>query len=162
MKPKLTKVCSRCLKLRPLGEFLPHQGKGHVCRRCYLAYFRQYNATRCGTEQGRTAEQERGRQKYAVNIRPGRLERKRRLVAMFGGKCCRCGYARSIAALDFDHLGGKTHRGKPNPKKRRTLSHLLAQVSPAAFKLAIAEAKKCRLVCANCHREITFPDAGFP
>lgn len=80
---------------------------------------------------------------------------------MFGGKCVLCGYSKSAAALDFDHLengvASQTKRGRPNPIKLRTVSHLLAMTVPEAFELAVAEAKKCRLICANCHREQTYP-----
>jgi hypothetical protein len=77
---------------------------------------------------------------------------------MFGGKCVRCGYSKSFAALDFHHRSEEpTSRGKPNKRKIRTVSHLLAINLPWAWEAAIEEAKKCDLICANCHRELTFP-----
>lgn len=57
-----------------------------------------------------------------------RLQRiKRMLVEDAGGSCAVCGYDRCIINLHFHHESIATFR---------------------------AEAKKCVLVCANCHREI--------
>jgi hypothetical protein len=85
------------------------------------------------------------------------MNRKKQLIELFGGKCVLCGYYKSAAALDFDHIGELTARGKPNKHKSRTISHLLAIEQPWAWKAALVEAEKCRLLCANCHRESTFP-----
>lgn len=58
-----------------------------------------------------------------------------------GGKCQRCGYDTCIKALEFHHLD-------PSQKD--------FTISNDHFKLkdAIAESKKCILICANCHREL--------
>ena len=58
-----------------------------------------------------------------------------------GGKCCMCGYNNCIAALDFHHLD-------PNVKESRIIG------TTASLEKQREEAKKCILVCANCHREI--------
>ncbi len=116
---------------------------------------------RYATAEARAAELERGREKYARLIQGPRAERKRALIMMLGGACSICGYNRSAAALDFDHLENgdtaRTRRGRPNPEKRRTVSHLLAMNTDEAFTQAIEEAQRCRLVCSNCHRELTYP-----
>lgn len=70
-----------------------------------------------------------------------RLDKKRVLVAMLGGKCCRCGYSKCIAALDFHH--------KNPASKLFEISHNLSRSLDALR----AEAAKCLLLCANCHRE---------
>jgi hypothetical protein len=64
------------------------------------------------------------------------------LVADAGGRCCVCGYDRSVAALEFHHLDRDTKR--------------MAIGSGGALSLETlrAEAKKCVLVCSNCHAEI--------
>lgn len=58
-----------------------------------------------------------------------------------GGKCIRCGYDKCLKALEFHHID-------PN-KKDFTISN-------DHFKLldAIAESKKCILICSNCHKEL--------
>jgi transposase len=65
------------------------------------------------------------------------------LVAEAGGRCVICGYDRHVAALSFHHL-------EPDQK--------LMNVSARGVALAIdtlrAEARKCVLLCANCHAEL--------
>lgn len=65
------------------------------------------------------------------------------LVLAFGGECENCGYNKDPAALDFHHVDPKT--------KIWEISKMLR--TQKGFKLAYYEAKKCKLLCANCHRE---------
>lgn len=68
-----------------------------------------------------------------------------------GGKCAICGYSKCIAALDFHHRDAETkyqHNGKPIG-----IGEMLSRCSK---NKVIAEAKKCDLICANCHRELHF------
>lgn len=149
------KLCIKCLKQRPLNQFAKGRGS---CRKCCLQYFKTYNAKRYSSPEARTLELERGRKKYRDSIRPARIERKRRLLLLMGGRCSVCGYNKSAAALDFHHLSNhQVCRGQPNKDKARTISHLLANGSKGAFELTVKEVKHCRILCANCHRENTFP-----
>lgn len=67
------------------------------------------------------------------------------LVEEWGGSCEVCGYAKSLAALHFHHLDpsiksftlSNTNLGSPMNKLRE-------------------EAKKCQLLCANCHAEVEY------
>jgi len=72
-----------------------------------------------------------------------RNKRKNLLIAAFGGKCQVCAYNKARTALEFHHIN-------PNEKEfgfsTTKNSYNQAQI--------IAEAKKCVMVCANCHREI--------
>lgn len=77
-----------------------------------------------------------------------RLALKRRLVNMMGGCCVDCGYSSHLAALDFDHIDPKT--------KLFTVSSAIQTMSVAVCE---AEAFKCEIRCANCHRVKTHPDA---
>jgi transposase-like protein len=72
---------------------------------------------------------------------------KRVLVEEAGGRCSACGYDRCIAALQFHHV-------EPS-QKSFTLS---ARGVTRGIDLAREEARKCILLCANCHAEI---EAGF-
>lgn len=74
--------------------------------------------------------------KYTKKLR---AERKQMLVNAFGGKCCICGYNRSLRALEFHHVFKKTFDIFGKIRK-------LDEV--------IEESKKCILVCSNCHKEI--------
>jgi hypothetical protein len=76
---------------------------------------------------------------------------KRILVDEAGGRCSLCGYNTSIAALGFHHLDPS--------KKRFGLSR--NGVSRSLAK-ARDEAKKCLLVCANCHMEVEHGDRQIP
>jgi 5-methylcytosine-specific restriction endonuclease McrA len=87
---------------------------------------------------------ERYPEKYRKQMeaqRERRLENKRKLVEMFGGKCELCGYDKYLGALDFDHIDPST--------KSFSIGGLLH----ASLEKCVEEAKKCRLLCANCHRE---------
>lgn len=71
-----------------------------------------------------------------------RQKRKRDLITLYGGKCSLCGYDKSIKALEFHHI-------KPQDKK-----YALGTGNCHKLQDDLTEAKKCLLVCANCHREI--------
>jgi transposase len=68
---------------------------------------------------------------------------KRKLVEEAGGKCLICGYDRCVRVLQFHHLD-------PSMKEfdlgRSGVTRSLAR--------ARAEARKCVLLCANCHGEV--------
>jgi transposase len=68
---------------------------------------------------------------------------KRILVEEAGGACQICGYARCIAALEFHH--------QDPTEKRFGLSY---RGVTRSLVEARAEARKCLLLCANCHAEI--------
>jgi transposase len=68
---------------------------------------------------------------------------KRLLVEEAGGSCGVCGYDRSLAALEFHHLAPA--------EKSFSLSH---RGVARSLEKARLEAKKCVLLCANCHAEV--------
>jgi hypothetical protein len=76
----------------------------------------------------------------AVTRRKQKL--KRMLVEEAGGCCAVCGYNRCIVCLTFHHV---------NPAQKSFSINMGMGKSIATFR---AEAKKCVLVCANCHGEI--------
>lgn len=78
------------------------------------------------------------------------------LVEEAGGACRLCGYDRSMRALHFHHLDPSSKRIEIN-----------ARGTGIAIEKLRAEAKKCILLCANCHAEIeagiaTLPELGEP
>lgn len=73
--------------------------------------------------------------------------RKLELVAMMGGKCCKCGYDKNIAALEFHHQN-------PQDKSFQLDARHLSNTTPEKL---LEESKKCVLVCSNCHKEIHYP-----
>jgi transcription elongation factor Elf1 len=90
-----------------------------------------------------------GRRYYRCKrCRQERVARRRRdlksiLVAEAGGACCICGYRRYAGALQFHHLDPS--------EKRLEISGNGVTLSLAALQ---AEARKCALVCSNCHAEL--------
>lgn len=76
------------------------------------------------------------------------LLRKIQLINEFGGKCQECGYNKNIAALEFHHI---------NPDEKE---FQLDMRNTSIEKLRI-EAAKCKLLCANCHRELHNPEFYF-
>jgi hypothetical protein len=67
---------------------------------------------------------------------------KRILVEEAGGCCAVCGYDRCVVNLHFHHVDPTTK------------SFALSVASEKGLAKLRAEAKKCVLVCANCHGEI--------
>lgn len=83
-----------------------------------------------------------------TRCRMERVARRRRqikeiLVEECGGRCVLCGYDRYYGALHFHHLDPSQ---KDFAIARRGHTRSLAR--------AREEAKKCVLVCANCHAEV--------
>jgi DNA-binding CsgD family transcriptional regulator len=103
----------------------------HGVTRFRLDHRRSYRCLRCRQE--KVAERRR--------------TVKRILVAEAGGCCARCGYDRCIAALQFHHMDPRT--------KSFTLS---SNGVTRSLESARKEARKCTLLCANCHAEV---EAGF-
>jgi transposase-like protein len=76
---------------------------------------------------------------------------KRRLIAEAGGQCAICGYARHPSALHFHHL---------DPASK---AFALSQEGVTrSLERARAEARKCVLLCANCHAEVEAGAASLP
>lgn len=64
------------------------------------------------------------------------------MVAAAGGHCVVCGYSRLTSALQFHHVDPTKKAFDVNPSTGKALARYLD------------EARKCVLVCANCHVEI--------
>jgi hypothetical protein len=81
------------------------------------------------------------------------------LVAEAGGRCLLCGYDRCLAALEFHHV---------DPADKAF--HVSREGVTRSLAKARAEARKCVLLCSNCHVEVEAgiqalplgPPPGFP
>jgi transposase-like protein len=109
-------------------------------------------------EHGHTRFRERGDGQgwRCLACRAEHVQRRRRrikeiLVREAGGACVICGYDRSPAALHFHHLDPST--------KEFHMSHGGVTRS---LEAAHAEARKCALLCANCHAEVEVGAATIP
>lgn len=76
------------------------------------------------------------------NVKKHRDKRRTQLLTICGNKCNLCGYDKCLSALEFHHID-------PSTKK-----YTLAKGNCHSIIDDVEEAKKCILVCANCHREI--------
>ena len=80
-----------------------------------------------------------------------RRKMKKRLLELkmkFGGKCEKCGYNKCIQSLEFAH--------KNTEEKEFALS--VGYSKNYTMEKMEIEAAKCRLLCANCHREETYAE----
>jgi hypothetical protein len=80
-----------------------------------------------------------------------RRELKAELIASRGGRCADCGYDTAVAALEFHH---RDARSKEFQVSKSSVSRTRRW----------AEAAKCDLLCANCHRvrHVATPVEGEP
>lgn len=76
---------------------------------------------------------------YVINFVKNR---KQNLISVFSSKCCICGFNAYSEALDFHHVN-------PEEKEFALSSNVMKSLDKQ-----LTEAKKCILVCANCHRGI--------
>ena len=76
------------------------------------------------------------------HVKDSRKRLKERLVIVMGGGCALCGYDLCEEALEMHHI---------NPEEK---SFSIRTNANLATEKVFEEAKKCILVCANCHREI--------
>lgn len=125
------KTCTVCKETKALAEFSNHNltldGKGTQCRSCRNIYRKHVSGPK---------------------IKARANEFKRKLIDSMGGKCSSCGITPSsewpLCCFDFHHNGGKDF-----PISRLIPKALSDEVM---FKVA-EEAKKCVILCANCHRK---------
>lgn len=68
--------------------------------------------------------------------------------------CSICGYATHPAALTFDHIDPTTKYRTKNGK----LVHISDMIKGNRYSLPtiLKEIEKCRILCFNCHMEITY------
>jgi hypothetical protein len=81
----------------------------------------------------------------SMHARNWNKRRKETLVKEHGGKCVICGYDRYLGAFHFHH------------RDRTTKEFHVNQHGPG-IEAARVEAKKCILLCGNCHSEV---EGGF-
>ena len=97
----------------------------------------------------RSCKNRRSNRRYQAYLRQQERARtnKLRLVILLGGRCLRCGYRRNLAALEFHHR-------EPSQKLMSLEARNLANRHWADIE---AEARKCDLLCSNCHAEHHHP-----
>ncbi len=77
------------------------------------------------------------------------LDRKKKAVELMGGKCCKCGYNKNCAALDFHHLDPSEKSYDWGTLRLRSWANILEEL------------KKCVMLCKNCHAELHYPEIPY-
>ena len=111
------------------GKELSGRQKKYCSRQCK-------NIVNNSNLQSYEAQQERGR------------TRKLELIRIKGKQCEECGYSKNYAALEFHHIVPET----------KAFQLDLRSLSNRKWESILAEAKKCLLLCSNCHAELHNPD----
>ena len=78
----------------------------------------------------------------AIYVTERRKHYKKSLVFGLGNKCCICGYDKCFDVLCLHHI---------NPKEKK---FPFSKMVSKSKKEMIKEAKKCALLCNNCHGEL--------
>ncbi len=116
-----------------------------TCRKKLSGRQRRFCSRTC-----KNADTNNRHQSYVAQQQRGR-ERKLELIRQKGTKCQRCGYEKNYAALEFHH---------PIPHEKEFQLDTRA-LSNRKWELVLKEAKKCILLCANCHTEEHNPGCYF-
>jgi 5-methylcytosine-specific restriction endonuclease McrA len=87
-----------------------------------------------------------GTMKYCGScmVNKRRFKQKQEAVKYLGGKCQKCGYDKSVTAMQFHHR---------NPDEK---SFTISGNHSRAWTKTLAELDKCDLLCANCHHEVEY------
>lgn len=134
---KRVSVCRRkyCLDCSPYNTHntkkLEKQNVEEIrhCKICYKNYVKTKNnklLNKCGS----------------CHANKNKKKNKIKLVMLFGGKCNKCGYNKCVHSLVFHHKN-------PQEKKFTISGH-----HSRSLETLMEEAKKCELLCSNCHQEL--------
>jgi hypothetical protein len=137
------KTCTKCLAEKPESEYFvkdKNSGRLHAqCKFCYKEHRQSYQADHYAKYKDAyllraKLRRERLRAEFRMNM----------LKYMSGKACVECGEA-DIRVLEFDHLDPESKLFSVSQAVK--LGYSWAQV--------LAEIKKCRMLCANCHKRRT-------
>ena len=137
-------ICQQCGSEFPAKQLIDGKLRSLYRRKFCLTCspFGTHNTSKQPITGGHDAQADRRKRRadsWYRYQRKRRQERKRQLVEARGGCCEDCGYHVSIAALEFHHRDPGT--------KEFTLGNF-----NGSWDKLLAEAEKCDLLCANCHR----------
>ncbi len=132
----IKKRCKNCREIKDCqwNSSFTQKGVPEYKARCKKCHQKWLNAHR-RTDKYRLLRNARRKRK-------GKIEKKK-LIDKLGGKCVKCGYSKSLAALTFHHIDSKSKKFEINQNS----------VSDRPKKEIMKELKKCELLCFNCHME---------
>ena len=133
-----TKICSGCLKEKPVSEFSPRSNKGRkylmsACKTCIASQqLKRYH------EYTKFSSKEIENRKKRAKERWRKLKEK--VFVFLGGKCCRCGFS-DFRALQIDHVNGKGLTDRNKYKGYFGFYNHVLEVNGEGYQL----------LCANCN-----------
>jgi len=153
-RPVRIKACESCGRGFAAKQIIGGQIRSLYRRRFCLdcSPFGGRNTSRHPVGSGLDREarrRDRRRRSTVRSLRKRRQAHKARLVRLKGSRCEDCGYDRDTAALEFHH-------------RDRADKEFGIGGSTRGWQRVLAEAAKCVLVCANCHRLRHLAEAGEP
>ena len=135
-----TKVCTRC-GTKPVLQFRLTKGyRASQCRACEAKRLKAYRHS------------EKGLAWLRLQDRRSNERLKRRLLAELGVEGCTCGESH-IACLEFHHSKGSV---------KVACVATMIRSSKYTVQEIIAEARKCVVLCANCHRKLHYVPVTSP
>ena len=117
-----------------------------VCGNELIGKQEKYCSKQCKSKDYSKLLDSNKRIKYQDTQNKRRVLNKLKLISEFGNKCSICGYNKNISALEFHHID-------PNEKEFH-----LGNAKTTNLDKLLLEMDKCILVCANCHRELHYPN----
>ena len=131
-----SKICSTCKQDKPLSEFATAYGKPRSqCRICSTASDKKSRQTPEGYERRRRQ-----------SIRHRRNVKRKLLTELGITHCSKCPEDH-LGCLDFHHCNGDKEFGIAKYNR--------------SYDVLLAEARKCIVLCANCHRKIHYIDSDI-
>lgn len=128
-------LCGITVYVMPKKKYIQRECKHHGMTTYVLENRGWYRCKKCRVE----------------NVTKKRQRNKLELIQQFGGKCEICGYDKCAYALHFHHL-------EPE-RKEFGISHA---GHSRKYDFLLEEAKKCQLLCANCHAEMEAKKLNLP
>lgn len=143
------RTCSKCHKAKDESEFfVKDKGTGRLhtqCKLCYKEHRKTYyleHYRKYGDEYRARAKKRRARIKQDLQTK---------LLDYMADKSCDICGENDVRVLEFDHIN-------PNNK----LFGISKGVSSGYdWDVIMAEIKKCRILCANCHKRHTAEQQGW-
>jgi gp210 len=143
------KPCSKCGEHKPKSDFFVRNtatGTRHAqCKQCYKAQRRTTHAEHYRKNQA--AYQQRAKQRRERL----RVEFRYNMLAYLRDKSCAICGEDDVRVLEFDHI---------NPKSKRFSISQAVRLG-YSWPDVVVEMKKCRILCANCHKRHTAQQMGW-
>lgn len=131
-----TRIKEQILKLRSEGNTYNQIQEKLKCSKATISYY--LNPQR--------------KNKVVAANRSRRLNDRKKIKQLYGGKCSKCGYSKCLAALQFHHIDPKNKKfGITNALRKNTKNQFTKQE-------ILEECNKCILLCSNCHFELHYPE----